>query len=107
MQCISSEDAEKSVLKIVHINLISSYKVWISTSEKKKDLKWTSSDIHSLTFVLSDPECWLEQMFDSQRYDIVKRELRQIDIDFPFNAAKRRFPTVHYKRVMNYGETVS
>ncbi|XP_047139546.1 uncharacterized protein LOC101239909 [Hydra vulgaris] len=57
--------------------------------------------------VACDPASRPEQIFDGQRCDLVKRGPQQVDIDFPCNiAAKRPISTVHYKRVMNNGETV-
>ncbi|XP_047132475.1 uncharacterized protein LOC124811201 [Hydra vulgaris] len=57
--------------------------------------------------VACDPASWSEQISDAQRCDLVKRGSQQVDIDFPYIiAARRRFSTVHYKRVMNNGETV-
>ena len=37
---------------------------------------------------------------------IVKRGPQQVDINFPLNAARRRFPSFHYRRVINNGEIV-
>ncbi|XP_004210941.3 zinc finger MYM-type protein 5-like [Hydra vulgaris] len=57
--------------------------------------------------VACDLASWPEQISDAQRCDLVKRGPQQVDIDFPYNiAARRRFSTVHYKLVMNNGETV-
>ena len=54
----------------------------------------------------NDPAYWPEYISDAQRCDIVKRGPQQLDIAFPVNAARRRFSTFHYKRVMNNGEIV-
>ena len=61
----------------------------------------------SFTSVPSDPKSWPKIVSDTQWYNIVRRRPRQIDNDFPDNAARRRFSTVQNKRVMNNRETVS
>ena len=52
----------------------------------------------------NDPACWPDFISNAQRCDIVKRGPQQVDINFPLNAARRRFSTFHYRRVMNNGE---
>ena len=54
----------------------------------------------------NDPANWPECISDAQQCEIVKRGPQQLDIAFPVNAARRRFSTFHYKRVMNNGEIV-
>ena len=54
----------------------------------------------------NDPTCWPDFISNAQRCDIVKRGPQPVDINFPLNAARRRFSTFHYRRVMNNGEIV-
>ena len=43
---------------------------------------------------------------NAQRCVIVKKGPQEVDTNFPLNAARRRFSTFHYRRVMNNGEIV-
>ena len=54
----------------------------------------------------NDPGCWPDIISDAQRCDIVKRGVEQIQMEFPYNDARRRFSAVHYSRVMPNGEHV-
>ena len=54
----------------------------------------------------NDRACWPDFISNAQRCDIVKRGPQQVDINFPLNAARRRFPSFHYRRVMSNGEIV-
>ena len=47
-----------------------------------------------------------QKISNAQRCDVVDRGLIQVEINFPYNDAKRRFSAIHYNRKMKNGEII-
>lgn len=98
-----------SQANIVPDNSASTAQNCSSASDIAEKCTAESSDLlpqPSFISLSNDPAKWPNSISDAQRCDIVKRGPNQVKIDFPYNAARRRFSTFHYQRVMNNGEAV-
>ena len=101
----STAESENVLCESVELNLPS---VPCTSMGAKNAAIDTSSSLPHSSFdpLHRDPAKWPDVISDPQRVDIIRRGPRQVVTNFPYNAARRRFSSIHYKRILSNGEAV-